>query len=202
MLSLETNNLSNHIAGWVIDDTSLCDDIIAYFNDKDTEKRQGKVHFANTPNEGIFNEEYKIATEATLNNAQDLYSRYQQNLQKCLNEYVKLYEWCDSLGPYRVGKEGTKIQYYPPGGGYFSYHSEKAPWKEPYASRHLVFMTYLNDVDDGGETEFLYQRIKVKPKKGLTLIWPAEWTHTHRGITSLTQEKYITTGWFNFDDPI
>jgi hypothetical protein len=38
----------------------------------------------------------------------------------------------------------------------------------------------------------------VQPKKGLTLIWPADWTFTHRGVPSPTQEKIITTGWFNF----
>ena len=61
-------------------------------------------------------------------------------------------------------------------------------------------MTYLNDVDDGGETEFYYQKLKVKPRKGLTLIWPADWTHTHRGLSSPTQEKYIITGWLNYID--
>jgi hypothetical protein len=59
-------------------------------------------------------------------------------------------------------------------------------------------MTYLNDVNDDGETEFYYQNLKIKPQKGKTVIWPADWTHTHRGITSPTQEKYIITGWFNF----
>jgi len=40
-------------------------------------------------------------------------------------------------------------------------------------------MTYLNDVDDGGETYFNHFKIKVKPKYGKTMIWPAEWTHTY-----------------------
>ena len=53
---------------------------------------------------------------------------------------------------------------------------------------------------DAGETEFFHQKIKVKPQKGLTIIWPAEWTHTHRGIVSPTQTKYIMTGWYNFVD--
>ena len=59
-------------------------------------------------------------------------------------------------------------------------------------------MTYLNDVENEGETEFYHQKIKVKPQKGLTLIWPADWTHTHRGIASKIDEKYIITGWFSF----
>ena len=59
-------------------------------------------------------------------------------------------------------------------------------------------MTYLNDVIDGGETEWYYQNIKIKPERGLTVIWPSDWTFTHRGNTSPTQTKYIATGWFNF----
>ena len=45
-------------------------------------------------------------------------------------------------------------------------------------------MTYLNDVNDYGETEFYYQKLKIKPEKGKTVIWCADWTHTHRGISS------------------
>ena len=44
----------------------------------------------------------------------------------------------------------------------------------------------------------LYQKLKTPAKKGLTIIWPAEWTHTHRGIVSNTKEKIIVTGWYNF----
>ena len=57
-------------------------------------------------------------------------------------------------------------------------------------------MTYLNNVTDKGETEFLHQKLKIKPEIGKTLIWPTDFTHTHRGIPSPTQEKYIVTGWF------
>ena len=58
-------------------------------------------------------------------------------------------------------------------------------------------MTYLNDVYDGGETEFMFYNLKIKPRKGLTLIWPAGWTHMHRGLPSEKSEKMIVTGWFS-----
>ena len=61
-------------------------------------------------------------------------------------------------------------------------------------------MTYLNDVTHKGETEFFHQKIKIKPEKGLTLIWPTDWTFTHRGIPSPTEEKYIVTGWFEYSN--
>ena len=90
-------------------------------------------------------------------------------------------------------KEFIYIQKYPPGGGFKKWHFE-----EPgHLKRCLVFMTFLNDMTDEGGTEFLYQDLKVEPKKGLTLIWPSYWTHTHRGVISKTQEKYIVTGWYS-----
>jgi hypothetical protein len=57
-------------------------------------------------------------------------------------------------------------------------------------------MTYLNTVNSGGETAFWDQKLKIKPKKGLTLIWPATWTHTHKGYPPKKQNKYILTGWW------
>ena len=46
--------------------------------------------------------------------------------------------------------------------------------------------------------EFYYQKIKCPAKNGLTLIWPADWTHTHRGVISKKEEKYIATGWITY----
>ena len=59
-------------------------------------------------------------------------------------------------------------------------------------------MTYLNNVKDGG-TMFKYQNLTIPAKKGLTLIWPSDWTHTHKGQISNTKEKYIITGWYSYE---
>ena len=85
------------------------------------------------------------------------------------------------------------IQYYKAGQGYKDWHCERSYNND----RILVWMTYLNDVPNGG-TEFLYQKITSPAKKGLTLFWPTDWTHTHRGQISPDHEKYIATGWLNF----
>ena len=63
--------------------------------------------------------------------------------------------------------------------------------------RVLAFMTYLNTVEEAG-TEFKFQNFKATAKKGKTLIWPTDFTHTHRGVISLSKEKYIITGWLSF----
>jgi hypothetical protein len=82
-----------------------------------------------------------------------------------------------------------------PGEGFYEWHCERGGY--PASHRVLVYMTYLNDVENGG-TEFKFQKIKIDAKKGLTLIWPSDFTHTHRGIISNEEEKYIITGWFSF----
>ena len=66
-----------------------------------------------------------------------------------------------------------------------------------FLSGQVLLILSLNDVTDKGETEWFYQDKKIKPRKGLSAIWPVDFTHTHRGIPSPTQEKYIVTGWLD-----
>lgn len=80
--------------------------------------------------------------------------------------------------------------------GYHLWHYESG--NRQLCNRLLTWMLYLNDVEEGGETEFLYQSMRVKPKQGTLLIWPAAFTHTHRGNPPLSNEKYIVTGWTEF----
>ena len=88
------------------------------------------------------------------------------------------------------------IQKYNIGGHFAELHTER----ESVSTMHRVFawMTYLNDVDDGGETYFKYFDLKIKPEIGKTLIWPAEWTHAHKGEVLHSGVKYIITGWMHF----
>lgn len=88
------------------------------------------------------------------------------------------------------------IQRYKPGEAYFVRHCEAAG--KDSANRVLAWMFYLNTVTDGGGTEFQFQDYKCKAEQGKLVIWPAAWTHYHRGEVSPTQTKYIITGWGSF----
>lgn len=90
---------------------------------------------------------------------------------------------------------GHKLQKTRVGSGYHIWHCEH---NKHTSKRLLAYIFYLNDVDEGGETEFLYQHMRVKPKKGSLVIWPASFTHTHRGNPPLSNDKYIVTGWVEF----
>tara|TARA_B000000557_G_scaffold251233_1_gene238320 strand:- start:110 stop:745 length:636 start_codon:yes stop_codon:yes gene_type:complete len=77
--------------------------------------------------------------------------------------------------------------------GYHMFHGENINWN--VSDRTLAWMVYLNDVEEGGETEWLYQQRKIKPTKGTVCIWPGSFTHLHRGNPPMS-EKYIATGWY------
>lgn len=97
---------------------------------------------------------------------------------------------------YRLGP--MQAQKYEAGQGHYGYwHCEvfpQAPNNEPL-HRSLLFMYYLNDVAEGGQTEFFYQNRSIEPRRGRMVIAPAYFTHTHRGCVPVSNDKYILTSW-------
>tara|TARA_B100001939_G_scaffold85116_1_gene72730 strand:- start:2431 stop:3024 length:594 start_codon:yes stop_codon:yes gene_type:complete len=83
------------------------------------------------------------------------------------------------------------------GKGYYNFHYE-ADCKM-VADRVLTFMTYLEKPDEGGETEFLFQSKRISPEVGTTVMWPAYFTHPHRGNPVLSGRKTYLTGWYFFN---
>lgn len=151
---------------------------------------------------GMIGNNGKVVVNTNVKDSQDLTSsnlpgelimRYQTSLQKVLNEYLKEYEHANNVDHFRIIQE-YNFQCYPPGGGFKTWHHELAHHRTD-GTRHLVFMTYLNTVKDGG-TEFLYQDLKVDAVKGRTVIWPPGFTHTHRGVIA-QEPKAILTGWWS-----
>jgi prolyl 4-hydroxylase len=184
------NKLDNFIKGWYIEN-KICDDLIKFFNKNKKHQVSGRVAGGVIP-------EIKKSTD--LNFSMHLEDKtiigYANALSKCMEKYRESYKTLDShLDSWNI-IEGVNIQRYKKNEGYFGWHAERTAM--PLCKRLLVFMTYLNDVTEGGETEWFYQKTKIKPEKGLTVIWPAEWTHLHKGCVSKTQEKYIITGWYSF----
>lgn len=86
-----------------------------------------------------------------------------------------------------------KVQKTLPGGGYHVWHCEQDSIS--HSRRIATYSLFLNDVAEGGETEFLYQNKRIAPKQGRLAIFPASYTHTHRGNPPLRGIKYIMTGW-------
>lgn len=108
-----------------------------------------------------------------------------------LNEYKHV---ISSVKTQDLISEVYKLQHTPIGGGFHEWHCEQGGGHS--AARSLVWMIYLNDVENGGDTEFLYQQMKVQPKQGTLVIWPAGITHPHRGNPPYSNDKWVITGWF------
>ncbi|WP_339878583.1 2OG-Fe(II) oxygenase [Pseudidiomarina gelatinasegens] len=95
------------------------------------------------------------------------------------------------LGPIQAQK------YLKDQGNYNYWHCEVYPEKNSVEALHrsLLFMFYLNDVEDGGTTDFYYQNKSIKPKRGRMVIAPGYFTHTHRGAVPKSNDKFILTSW-------
>lgn len=184
------------IGAWHLDNVAVCDDLVGLYL-ASPHKITGA--FVDRAGRNVVETEKKDSTEVALqpNAAEPALRTYLVELQRVVEKYIAAYPYCNSFAPWTI-VERINIQHYRPGGGYKVFHTERISATPPSANRHLVFMTYLNDVHDGGGTEFFHQKQIVAARKGLTLIWPADWTHTHCGIVSPTEEKYVITGWFSY----
>ena len=182
---------SSFIGGWYIPE-DVCDDVIDLYNSEKENWIDGECGH----NEVNYN--YKKSTEMHINppDYSKKLSTYLPQLSNCLNAYRQKYPYCDSVDVYNLLGTNIKIQHYKPGEGFYEWHHENDG--RSTINRHLVFMTYLNTLDNGG-TDFFHQKITTPCHKGLTVIWPAHWTHVHKGVTNYVSDKYIITGWYSFN---
>jgi hypothetical protein len=112
----------------------------------------------------------------------------------CYKHYADKYSTLHTLNEH--SSYDIKVQKTKPGQGYHVWHCESTDRHN--SNRILVWTIYLNDEFEAGETEFLYQQYRYKPQKGDCVIFPAAFTHTHRGNPPIGGDKYIITGWVEF----
>jgi hypothetical protein len=118
------------------------------------------------------------------------------NFDIALKHYLKYTGFLEAYGIDNVFYTHLKIQKTLPTEGYHVWHVEhNGDYNN--SKRGLAFGIYLNDVEEGGETEFLHFSRRVKPKKGRIVIWPASFPYVHRGNPPLSGEKYLLTSWLN-----
>ena len=126
----------------------------------------------------------------------DTTTAYLNKLVGVTHNYKVVYPQCTNDHQVWHLSQWWNLQKYNPGQGYKIYHFENNGGVD--LDRHLTFMTYLNDVPDGG-THWLHQDFYCPAIKGLTVIWPAQWMFTHKGVVSNTTTKYISTGWYVYE---
>tara|TARA_B100000085_G_C18467253_1_gene481508 strand:- start:155 stop:733 length:579 start_codon:yes stop_codon:yes gene_type:complete len=112
------------------------------------------------------------------------------NLSTCLKHYLKMYSVLDRNSFLAYDCKVKKIA---PGCGFHNWHYESGEYFT--TGRKLVMQVYLNEEFEGGETEFLYYNKREKAETGSVLIFPCEFTHTHRGNPPIGGTKYLATTW-------
>ena len=182
------------IGSWNIKNDNLCKEIISFFEENKILQKTGamssgrdftkkKTTDINVKPSDLKDDKYKC------------FNNYIGELYKCFIDYQHQWPFMKNLIK-DVDIGSFNVQKYEKGDHFSQIHTERSS----IATLHRVFawMTYLNDVDDGGKTNFTHYNIKIKPKIGKTLIWPAEWTHAHAGEILNSGKKYIITGWMHF----
>lgn len=184
----------SYIFGWYLPE-KFCNDVLRWHKHNPDLSKTG-VCLDRDGNSGQ-NDSYKKSTDKDFNviTAFELYKKYLKYLDEGMRAYSQTYPMFNLNYPIKE-TEGVNFQHYKPTEGFKVWHAERLCSMK--SLRVMVFMTYLNDVDNGG-TEFYHQNLKVNAEKGLTLLWPSDWIHTHRGIITKKQNKFILTGWLNYE---
>lgn len=179
-----------HIEDFIgVFDTSInCKKYIDHFN----YLRDVKCVFSDNPGQRSFRKDHQSFIHSLmLPDSCGVFSEYNELTYECLKLYLNEYNDFMNVGDFQ--QPYMKIQMTEPKGGYHQFHAENLEYNT--SNRIMVTMLYLNTVEEGGETEFLYLSKRYSPKKGRFLIFPAGYTHIHRGNPPLNEEKYIVTSW-------
>lgn len=187
----------NFIGSWIISNDKLFDDLINYFEKNSHLQKQGMVGGATVDLNTKKTTDMSIDPIDLENKNYSIFNDYLSELFNCYNDYKD--QWPFIREKFKsVDIPSFNLQRYLPGDHFSKIHTERSSTLNMH--RIFAWMTYLNDVTEeaNGCTHFTHYDLKIKPKKGKTLIWPAEWTHAHCGEILKKDKKYIITGWMCF----
>jgi len=169
---------------------AFCEDVVSRFEKDEEGQYKGRIGQLADEDNSI-----KKSTDLVVSGKKhwkDVDKALFQSLGKAILEFRETYPFFK--GPFK--DMGYGLQRTNPGE---HYHWHIDGGSHDFSHRQLVAIWYLNDVDGpGGETEFLFQDIKIKPELGKLILFPPFWTHEHRGVTLDKGVKYIATTWVVF----
>ena len=195
-INIESKHM-HFIGCWDLENNKLCNEITNFFEQNKNLQKPGASGMG-------LNIKIKKTTDIRINPNDlnkpkfEILKQYIKELHKCFLDYQSQWPFLKSMLK-TVDIPAFNIQKYSKGDHFAAIHSERTNLSTLH--RLFAWMTYLNDVEDGGQTNFNHYGIKIKPEIGKTLIWPAEWTHAHTGEILKSGTKYMITGWMHFPAP-
>lgn len=119
--------------------------------------------------------------------------KYASKLNYMFEEYVKQYPEAGKTGP-TWSLTTMRFKHFKPGQSFDNWHSEN---NMTFPYRVLALQIYLSDHNCG--TEFSGYNKTIMSKKGRATLFPAYFTHTHKGhICPEKKDRYIITGYVNY----
>tara|TARA_R110002020_G_scaffold197356_1_gene398454 strand:- start:176 stop:730 length:555 start_codon:yes stop_codon:yes gene_type:complete len=116
-------------------------------------------------------------------------------LRESINNFIKQYPLVNEcIGRWKLDPF-VQLMKYEPNQHYSKIHCENDGATKEGRMRVFAFTIFLNNIKTGGGTEFVHQKFVAKPVAGDFYIWPAHWTHLHKGVNAPKEKKYIITGW-------
>jgi predicted 2-oxoglutarate/Fe(II)-dependent dioxygenase YbiX len=169
----------------------ICDDIVARFEANEADQYEGRVGAAMNSNSALKKTTDLIASGKE--HWKDVDNNLFRSLAMALKEFKEIYPYFSDMS--RFKDMGYNLQRYREG-EYYHWHVDAD--NLAIASRQLVALWYLNDVAEGGTTDFVFQDASVTPEKGKLMLFPPFWTHEHRAGVVKKGVKYIATTWITF----
>ena len=168
----------------------ICEEMIRRFESKTEQQYEGRIGQLQQKDQSI-----KRSTDLVVSGKEDwkdIDSILFRSMGFAMRVFREKYPYFK--GPFK--DMGYAIQRTNPG-EFYHWHIDGG--SHEFSQRQLVAVWYLNDVEGpGGETEFLFQDVKIKPEQGKLILFPPFWTHEHRGATLQNGVKYIATTWVVF----
>ena len=169
----------------------FCKSLIDYFN-QNLKEVVNRSDYQKDINEAVVDKTLFLETSNEI-----LQSFNEIFWEKVYPLYSSKYYTGSYLG-YHTFSQNHKIQKTSFTEGFHHFHCEHGSIEPEELKRILAYSLYLNDIEEGGETEFLFQKKRIPPKENTLAIFPAFFTHLHRGNPPLSNEKYILTGWISY----
>ena len=185
--------LPHFIGLWQMPQAAICDNIIQFFEMHPEMQTSGMAGFK-VDDEIKKSQDISIYPKDLNQPNFQIIKTYIEFLFACYQDYAAQWDFLQIFPKLEIGT--FNIQRYEAGGHFKRVHSERLNLES--AHRVFAWMTYLNDVHDGGGTHFTHYDLSIQPQKGKTIIWPAEWTHAHYGDVVKANYKYVITGWMHF----
>lgn len=169
---------------------AFCKEVIERFEAHPEQQHAGRIGQTRVEDPGV-----KATTDLVVSNKEDwrdVDRMFFRSLAVTLGKFREAF-------PYFQGSfkdVGYQVQRYRPG-EFYHWHIDGG--SHEFSQRQLVALWYLNDVaGPGGETQFLYQDVSIRPRRGKLILFPPFWTHEHRAVTLQAGVKYIATTWVVF----